>query len=251
MSRLRDLSDRARGRGPFRVLPGLDVTVPHNGDTATKPPKNDRALFAQEEERRRIARELHDETAQALASLLLGLRSIEEAKELGQARNAAGRLRALVSTTLDGVQRIARGLRPSVLDDLGLGDAIERLAADHAPMRDFVVEVETTGARAPRLPPEVEVALYRVAQEGLTNAAKHASPQVVSIVVHRTGNTVRLVIEDDGKGFDQTVQPSDNQRGLLGMRERVQLVHGSMTVESSTGGGTTISVTVPLQRFTI
>ena len=205
-------------------------------------------LSAQEEERRRIARELHDETAQTLTSLLVGLRTVEEARDLGQAQGAASTLRSLVSAALDGVQRIAWGLRPSVLDDLGLEDALERLAADVSRTSTFLVDLHVTGARVPRLPEAVEIALYRVAQEALTNAGKHAFPKAVSVLIHRAPNVVRLVIEDDGKGFDVDAAPSETQLGLVGMRERAHLMGGSMTVESSPGRGTTICVTVPLSR---
>ena len=203
-------------------------------------------ITAQEEERRRIARELHDETAQTLTSLLVGLRAVEAAQDLGQAQGAASTLRTLVSTALEGVQRIARGLRPSVLDDLGLEEALERLTSEFARANPFVVDLHVTGPRLPRLPDSLEIALYRVAQEALTNVSKHASPRGVSVLVHRNPSVVRLVIEDDGKGFDVSGARSDIQLGLLGMRERAHLVGGSMTVESSVGQGTTICVSVPL-----
>jgi PAS domain S-box-containing protein len=203
-------------------------------------------LNAQEEERRRIARELHDDTAQTLTSLLVGLRAVEEAEDLGQVRQAAGTLRALVSGALEGVQRIARGLRPSVLDDLGLEEALERLAAELSQAHGFIVDLQVTGPRLPRLPEALEVVLYRVAQEALTNAWKHASPRAVSVLVHRNPESVRLVVEDDGRGFDAAERQAPRQLGLLGMRERVHLVGGSVTVESSIGVGTTLCVTVPI-----
>jgi PAS domain S-box-containing protein len=203
-------------------------------------------LTAQEVERRRIARELHDETAQTLTSLLVGLRAVEESQDLGQVKEAANTLRGLVSGALLGVQRMARGLRPSVLDDLGLEEALERLSLDVTGANAFVVDLNVTGPRLPRLPEQLEIALYRIAQEALTNAAKHAAPKAVSILVHRNAKEVRLVIEDDGKGFDVDELVSDTQLGLLGMRERAHLVGGSMTIESSTGHGTTICISVPL-----
>ena len=203
-------------------------------------------ITAQEEERRRIARELHDETAQTLTSLLVGLKAVEGSQSLGQAQGAAGALRSLVVGALEGVQRMARGLRPSVLDDLGLEEALERLSGDVARANPFGVEVHVTGPRVPRLPESMEIALYRVAQEALMNVAKHAAPSRVSVLLHRTQRVVRLVVEDDGKGFDSSVAPSDRQLGLVGMRERAHLIGGAMTVESSAGRGTTICVSVPL-----
>ena len=203
-------------------------------------------ITAQEEERRRIARELHDETAQTLTSLLIGLKAVEGSQSLGQAQGAAGALRSLVVDALEGVQRMARGLRPSVLDDLGLEEALERLCGDVARANSFGVEIHVTGPRVPRLPESLEIALYRVAQEALMNVAKHASPSRVSVLLHRTQRVVRLVVEDDGKGFDSNIAHSDRQLGLVGMRERAHLIGGAMTVESSGGRGTTICVSVPL-----
>jgi PAS domain S-box-containing protein len=203
-------------------------------------------LTAQEVERRRIARELHDETAQILTSLLVSLRAVDESQDLGQVKEAAGTLRGLVSAALLGVQRMARGLRPSVLDDLGLEEALERLSVDAGAANEFVVDLHVTGPRQPRLPEQLESALYRIAQEALTNAGKHAAPKAVSILIHRNAKEVRLVVEDDGKGFDLDDSVSDKQLGLVGMRERAHLVGGSMTVESSLGNGTTICISVPV-----
>jgi PAS domain S-box-containing protein len=222
-----------------------DITERRYAEETIRALLND-VLSAQEDERRRIARELHDETAQTLTSLLVGLRSVEEAQDLGQAQGAASSLRTLVSGALDGVQRIAGGLRPSVLDDLGLADALERLVADVERGSPFRIDLHVTGPRAPRLPETIEIALYRVTQEALTNAGKHAAPKAVSVLLHRTPNVVRLVIEDDGQGFDADATPSSRQLGLVGMRERAHLVGGSMTVESTVDRGTTICINVPL-----
>ena len=222
-----------------------DITDRRYAEETIRALLND-VISAQEDERRRIARELHDETAQTLTSLLVGLKAVEESREIGQARAAAGTLRTLVSAALEGVQRMAKGLRPSVLDDLGLEEALERLAAELTRGSGFIVDLHVTGPRLPRLPESLEIALYRVAQEALTNVGKHAAPKAVSVLVHRTPKVVRLVIEDDGKGFDPAEPHSDAQLGLVGMRERAHLVGGSMTVESSPGRGTTICVSVPL-----
>ena len=221
-----------------------DITERRYAEKTIRALLND-VLTAQEAERRRIARELHDETAQTLTSLLVGLRRVEESQDLGQARGAASTLRELVFAALDGVQRMARGLRPSVLDDLGLEEALERLGLEVSRAHGFVVDLHATGPRLPRLPEALEIALYRMAQEALTNASKHASPKAVSIVIHRSSTEVRLVVEDDGKGFDVSEAFSGTQLGLVGMRERAHLVGGSMTIESAPGNGTTICVSVP------
>jgi signal transduction histidine kinase len=143
---------------------------------------------------------------------------------------------------------MARGLRPSVLDDLGLEEALERLGLEVSRAQGFIVDLHSTGPRLPRLPEGLEIALYRMAQEALTNATKHAAPKVVSILIHRNPTEVRLVVEDDGKGFDASEILSETQLGLVGMRERAHLVGGSMTLESSPGNGTTICISVPLPQ---
>jgi PAS domain S-box-containing protein len=222
-----------------------DITERKYADETIRALLND-VLTAQEAERGRIARELHDDTAQTLTSLLVGLRAVEESKNLDQALGAASTLRGFVAAALLGVQRMARGLRPSVLDDLGLEEALERLALDVSRTNGFLVDVHSTGPRLPRLPEGLEIALYRMAQEALTNATKHASPKAVSILVHRNVTEVRLVVEDDGRGFDDSELLSESQLGLVGMRERAHLVGGSMTLESSPGHGTTICIRVPL-----
>ena len=223
-----------------------DITDRRHAEVTIRALLND-VITAQEDERRRIARELHDDTAQTLTSLLVGLRAVEESRGLEQAREAAGTLRASVAAALEGVKRIARGLRPSILDDLGLEEALERLGAETTRAHGFSVDLHVSGTRQPRLPEATEVALYRIAQEALTNTGKHAAAKSVSVLVHRDQATVRLVIEDDGQGFDVTDALSERQLGLVGMRERANLVGGSMTVESSPGRGTTIGVNVPLR----
>jgi signal transduction histidine kinase len=133
-----------------------------------------------------------------------------------------------------------------VLDDLGLQEALERLGLEVSRTDGFFVDVQATGPRLPRLPEALETALYRVVQEALTNASKHASPKAVSVLIHRNPSEVRLLVEDDGKGFDASEALSEGHFGLVGIRERVHLVGGSVTVESSPGHGTTICVSVPL-----
>jgi PAS domain S-box-containing protein len=234
------------GRRLGYVSVNRDITERRYADEAIRSLLRE-VLTAQEVERRRIARELHDETAQTLTSLLVGLRAIEESQDLRGALGGTSALRRLVSAALEGVKRISRGLRPSVLDDLGLQDALERLGLEVSRTNGFLVDVDATGPRLPRLPEVVETALYRVVQEALTNASKHASPKTVSVLIHRNPSEVRLVIEDDGKGFDPSRPLSEGQVGLVGIRERIHLIGGSVTVESSPAQGTTIWVSVPLK----
>jgi signal transduction histidine kinase len=202
-----------------------------------------RVVSAQELERQRLARELHDETGQALTSILLGLKSLEDAADEDDLADSTSRLRELVVTTLQDVRRLAVELRPKALDDFGLVPALERLVETFREQTGIDVDLEPR-LGDDRLLPEVETALYRITQEALTNVVKHAHASRVSIVLTRRDGSVSAVIEDDGRGFAEE-QGSENGLGLLGMRERVALVDGRLSVESSPGAGTTLSIEVP------
>ena len=204
-----------------------------------------RVVSAQELERRRLARELHDETGQALTSILLGLKPLEEALHDDASRAAVAELRELVVSTLRDVRRLAVELRPKALDDFGLVAALERLAQSFQEQTGIEVDLEATLGDE-RLPAEVETALYRIAQEALTNVVKHARARRVSLVLQRRPGSVSAVIEDDGAGFDPA-SLDDEGLGLLGMRERLALLDGRLEVESSHGAGTTLVVEVPLR----
>jgi len=203
-----------------------------------------RVVEAQELERRRLARELHDETGQALTSILLGLKGLEDKLGDPSARAATGELRELVVSTLQDVRRLAVELRPSALDDFGLVAAVERLAASFGEQTGITVDFQTALADE-RLPEEVETALYRIVQESLTNVVKHARARHVSILLARRDSAVKAVIEDDGQGFD-SAEDANAGFGLLGMRERLALLGGRLEVESSGEAGTTVAVEVPV-----
>jgi signal transduction histidine kinase len=204
-----------------------------------------RILSAQEDERRRIARDLHDEVGQALTSLLIGLRSMADADSLATALGRADDLRQVAVSALEEVRRLARGLRPSVLDDLGLAAALERFAADYARAHAVSVEVRAPDPAAGRLSGEVETALYRIAQEALTNAAKHAAARHVLVSVERRPGVVQLTVADDGRGFPPGKADPGGRLGLTGMRERAALLNGSVAVTSAPGTGTTVTVRIP------
>ena len=206
-----------------------------------------RVVEAQELERQRLARELHDETGQALTSVLLGLRSLEEANSEDELRAAATHVRELVVETLQDVRRLAVELRPKALDDFGLVPALERLADSFGEQTGIAVELEST-LRDERLPPDVETALYRIVQEALTNVVKHARASRVSIVLSRKAGSVAAVIEDDGVGISRDRPEENGGVGLLGMRERVGLLDGRLEIESAPDRGTTIAVDVPTGR---
>ena len=203
-----------------------------------------RVVEAQELERTRLARELHDETGQALTSILLGLRTLEQTVETDQGREGVAAVRELVVSTLQDVRRLAFELRPATLDDFGLTPAIERLADTLRQNRSVKVDVEI-GIGDERLPADVETTIYRIVQEALTNISKHAAATRISISLTRKERAVMVVIEDDGDGFD----PSNHTDGLglAGMRERVTLLGGRLRVEASRGSGTTVAVEVPVQ----
>ena len=198
-----------------------------------------RVVQAQELERARLARELHDETGQALTSILLGLRQLEDSVETDEARKATADLRELVVATLQDVRRLAVELRPSALDDFGLVPAVERLAATVSAPSGPTVDVAARLGDT-RLGQETETVLYRIVQESLTNIVKHAAAGHVSITLVRKAASAVVVVEDDGSGFDP-----DGTLGIAGMRERVALVGGKLTLETSPGAGTTLVAEVP------
>src|SRR3954453_6152539 len=204
-----------------------------------------RVVQAQEAERSRLARELHDETGQALTSILLGLKPLEEALADHPARAALAELREHVVGALQNVRRLAVELRPAVLDDFGLVPALERLTDSFAEQSDIRVDFHSALGET-RLPSEVETTLYRVVQESLTNIVKHANAHNISVSIAPRGSTVAAVIEDDGVGFDQRAVRGEGV-GLLGMRERLSFVDGRLEIESRPGAGTTIVAEVPVQ----
>jgi signal transduction histidine kinase len=202
-----------------------------------------RVVQAQELERTRLARELHDETGQALTSILLGLKTLEQLIESDQGREGVAAVRELVVSTLQNVHRLAVELRPTALDDFGLAPALERLA--ETVRQDTSVQVDlAVGIGGERLPADVETTMYRIVQEALTNIAKHAGATRISILLARKERAVVVVVEDDGGGFD--ARDATAGLGLAGMRERVTLLGGQLRIEASPGRGTTIAAEVPL-----
>jgi two-component system, NarL family, sensor histidine kinase DevS len=201
-----------------------------------------RVVSAQELERHRLARELHDETGQALTSILLKLKSVEDVSDPARLAEATSELREIVVATLQDVRRLAVELRPKALDDFGLVPAIERLVGTFREQTGIEVDLESR-LGSDRLPREIETTLYRITQEALTNVVKHAQAKHVSIVLTRRDGSVAAVIEDDGRGITEA---GGDGLGLLGMRERIALADGRLEVESSPGSGTTLSVEVPV-----
>lgn len=203
-------------------------------------------MDAQEEERRRISRELHDDTAQTLTSLLLYAKALEQGDAPPRVRQALAELREEVARSLEGVRRLARELRPSALDDLGLVAALEGYTHDFARRTGIAVRFEPA-CGGERLPAQVELALYRIAQEALTNVAKHAGATRVDVGLVREPGAISLTVRDDGRGFDPSRLPSgDRGLGLFGMKERAELTGGRLTITSRPGGGSVIAARIPL-----
>jgi signal transduction histidine kinase len=203
-------------------------------------------IDAQEMERGRISRELHDEIGQALTAISINLAEME--KERTSERLAE--TRALADDTLEQVRALALDLRPSLLDDLGLVPALRWYVNRHAQRLDIPVELEVTGSRE-RLPPEVAIALYRIVQEALTNVARHAHATHAHVRLGRNPSGVVVIVEDDGQGFDVEELAREAEAhgvGLIGMRERVALLGGRFLVESHPGRGTRLWVEIPLEE---
>ena len=204
-------------------------------------------IAAQEDERKRIARELHDSTSQSLTSLLVGLRNLSGLCDHPQVQEHAETLRTVAAHTLDEVHTLALQLRPSVLDDLGLQAAIERYVTDYRARYPIAIDLVMRGLGEERLPSEVETALYRIVQESLTNVARHAQAHTASVLIERQNGAVRAIIEDDGRGFDPSMaSAAEGRLGLYGMRERAELLGGKMAIESAPANGTSLFVEIPL-----
>lgn len=202
-----------------------------------------KVLGAQEDERRRIARELHDSFGQALASILLGLKVIEQERTLPEAHARIADLREVAASAAGDVRRIAFELRPTALDDMGLEVALARYARDVEDRTGVRVDLSVTLGEG-RLHPDVETVVYRVAQEALTNAIKSADPAKITVALNELGGTVRLIVSDDGRGFDPE-GVEGRGLGLLGMSERASLVGGRLEVRSAPGRGTAVELDVP------
>jgi signal transduction histidine kinase len=179
---------------------------------------------------------------------MVGLKVLQGTTSLQEVQEKTSQLRAVAAQTLDGVHRLALELRPSVLDDLGLVAAMQRHARDWGKNFGLSVDFQATGLDR-RLSPQVETTAYRIVQEALTNVARHAEARNVSVLLEYRGDSVVCIVEDDGRGFDvrRVLEAKDMRRlGLYGMQERISLVGGKLTVESTAGLGTTVFVEIPL-----
>lgn len=221
-----------------------------------------RVIYAQEEERQRIARELHDDTGQLLTLLLIRLKLLESQPGAEPLEDQIVELRGLVSGAIDRVRQLALNLRPPSLDQLGLLPALRTLVSTYTTNTHIVVKLDLP--REPvRLSPERTIAVYRIAQEALTNIAKHAGAHVVTMTVRVVGDTLELQVRDDGRGFDPVALAKPVQRtsgggtgghaeaggpgvGLFGMEERARLAGGMLHIQSTVGHGTSVHLLVPM-----
>jgi signal transduction histidine kinase len=205
----------------------------------------ERVIAAQEEERRRIARELHDSTSQSLTSLMVGLRALESDCDSPQVHQHSKQLRQVAAQVLEDVHTLAVQLRPAVLDDLGLAAALDRLAQEWQTRYSIRTGV-VVHLRNERLADQLETTLYRSIQEALTNVARHAQAKSVSVLVERRQTDIVAIIEDDGRGFDLEQVQRDGHLGILGIRERAESLGGNLTIESRPGRGTCLYIQLPL-----
>jgi PAS domain S-box-containing protein len=208
-----------------------------------------RLVFAQEDERRRIAREMHDQFGEQLTALSRGIHAIKQAcsgsPELSEQVAALER----ISRQLDhDVDQLVWQLRPTALDDLGLRAALSNYVQDWSRRVNLPTDLHISGLLDDRLAPDVETTLYRIAQEALTNIAKHAQATRVDVILDRQGDAVVLIVEDDGVGFEAEAnsEPSGGGFGLLGMQERASLVGATVEIESTPGKGTTVFLRMAL-----
>ncbi len=207
---------------------------------------------AEETERGRISRELHDRLGQDLTALKLGLQLVKKQGPFTPSVQASiSQLEKLADSLMQDIHRLAWELRPAALDDFGLEMALRRYASEWSEQNGVAADFHCHGMETHRLPTELETTLYRITQEALTNVLRHAKAQRVSVLLERRPDHIRLIVEDDGRGFDAQAAlkaPGAHGRlGLLGMHERVILANGTIEIESTPGAGTTVFVRIPLE----
>jgi signal transduction histidine kinase len=204
-------------------------------------------LFARvEADRRHTAHDLHDGVGQSLSLLVSGLKTAQAAAADPDLARRCQHLLELAQTALKDVRRLALGLRPSVLDDLGLAPALERLVADAREHHPIALTLDAGGLAGARLPGEVETAVFRIVQEAVANVVKHAGAATASVVVARRNSTISVSVADDGCGFRPGGVDAAGHLGLTGMRERAVLLGGRLAIDSAPGRGTRITADIPI-----
>jgi len=205
-----------------------------------------RLVEAQEVERRNIARELHDEAAQALTSLQLGLGLLERrAGDAEASRIRVAQLKEIAERIAEGLHRLATDLRPASLDHAGLVPALRQYTGALAAEHGLELQLEAVGLGGERLAPQAEAAVFRIVQEALANVVRHAQATRAGVILERRDGHLLVIVEDDGAGFDLQRAAQGERLGLLGMRERAEMLGGTLSVETAPGKGTTVTVEVP------
>jgi two-component system, NarL family, sensor histidine kinase DegS len=207
-------------------------------------------IEAQEEERKRVSREIHDGPAQMMANVLLRSELVERIyRERGieDALKEIRDLRSMVKSSLSEVRRIIYDLRPMALDDLGLIPTLAKYLKNFQEHTGMSVSFRNLGIED-RLPAALEIAIFRFVQEAVQNAHKHAKPNDVQVKMEIKTKNVIVVIKDDGKGFDQT-DKKEGTFGLLGMKERVNMLKGELTIDSTINKGTLIMLNIPIHKI--
>jgi PAS domain S-box-containing protein len=209
-----------------------------------------RLVFAQEDERRRIAREMHDQFGEQLTALTRSIGNLKEAcAGSSELTDHVESLESIAQRLDRDVDQLVWELRPTALDDLGLRAALANYVQDWSKRVKISAELHVSGLLDDRLPSEAETTLYRIAQEALTNVAKHSRARNVDVILERQSDSVVLIVEDDGIGFDPESAGSPQSFGLLGMHERAGLVGAVVQIESAPGSGTTILVRMSMPRI--
>lgn len=208
-----------------------------------------RSLTSQEVERQRITRDIHDGIGQSLTSLLLGLRALEESTTDANVRENARLLRAAGGGIHDDLRRIVRGLRPAILDQLGLVAAMERLVEEVANPGIVSIELDAAALTGLRLDAELESTAFRILQEAVTNSLRHSCAKHIRVVLRVGNNELELTVSDDGRGFDAstTVQNTEGSYGLISIRERAMICGGRAEINTGLGTGTTVLACLPLR----
>lgn len=222
------------------VVRPLRALVSHRGELLT------RLISIQEQERAKMARDLHDELGQVQTAVMLATRSLLNANTIEQAHERAEVVHQMAAEAMETTRRLARGLSPSVLTDFGLGRAVERMCEDFAAAGSIEVRADNLIQDA-RFGPDTEIAIYRVAQEAITNAVRHSGASRVWVRLNRDGGRLVLEVTDDGRGFDPSSisPPSDGGLGIPGMNERTVLLSGTFEILPVPTGGTTVRADVP------
>ncbi|SDC00173.1 MULTISPECIES: sensor histidine kinase [unclassified Candidatus Frackibacter] len=214
-----------------------------------------KVIMAQEEERKRIARELHDETSQALTSLNLALANLENTDEQEEFNERIKMMKKTIAKVLDEINLLARQLRPSILDNLGLAAAIENYIKESSEYWGKDIGLHINGLINTKFPKEVEITVYRIVQEALTNALRYADADNISVIMNNNDGNLLIIVEDDGCGFNledfRTSNQTQEHLGLFGMQERADLLGGELTIETGEGIGTTIYVNIPVDNKSV